>query len=191
MIEDVRAAPAGFLVGIRDVFASAELDAVTAYGDSLAPMKAEIGGSAGNTDHLRVTRVAWIEREPRTEWLFSRVEKMVLELNSRFYQYELYGLVESFQYTVYEAAEGGHYDWHCDTGKTVEPRKISLTLQLSEPSAYEGGDLLLEAGEGPFRADKRRGTLVAFPSYLMHRVAPVTAGTRKSLVIWVAGPPFR
>ncbi len=191
MIEDVRDAPGGLLIGMRDVFTAAELDAVTALGDSLTPMKAEIGGRKDGTDHLRVTRIAWIEREPRTEWLFSRVEKAVLELNSQFYKYELYGLVESFQYTVYESTEGGHYDWHCDTGKTVEPRKISLTLQLSEPAAYEGGELMLEAGEGPFRAHKARGTLVAFPSYLMHRVMPVTAGTRKSLVIWVAGPPFR
>jgi PKHD-type hydroxylase len=187
----VRDAPAGLLVGWLDAFTPAELNAIEALGDSLTPMKAEIAGRSENTDHLRITRVAWIERGPQTEWLFSRVEQAVLELNSRYYKYELYGLIESFQYTVYEAAEGGHYDWHCDTGKTTEPRKISLTLQLSEPSTYEGGDLILEAGEGPFRTLKTRGTLVAFPSYVMHRVTPVTAGTRKSLVVWVSGPEFR
>ena len=50
---------------------------------------------------------------------------------------------------------------------------------------------MLEAGSGPYRAHKARGTLVAFPSYVMHRVTPVTSGTRKSLVAWVAGPKFR
>ena len=96
---------------------------------------------------------------------------------------------ESFQYTVYEGAEGGHYDWHVRYWhQTVEPRKISLSLQLTEPAAYEGCELMLEAGDGPIRADKARGTLIAFPSYVLHRVTPVTAGTRKSLVIWVAGP---
>jgi PKHD-type hydroxylase len=191
MTTEVQEAPAGVLVGWPDAFSPKEIDRIEAYGDGLAPMKAEIAGRKDNTDHLRVTRVAWIERGPDTEWLFSRVEKMVLDMNSQFYKYDLYGLAESFQYTVYEGAEGGHYDWHCDTGKTMEPRKISLTLQLSDPSDYEGGDLILEAGAGPVRAHKGRGALVAFPSYMMHRVTPVTAGTRKSLVIWVSGPQFR
>jgi PKHD-type hydroxylase len=188
---DVQVSPAGTLVGLRNALTPAELDRIEAYGDALTPMKAEIAGRKENTDHLRVTRVAWLDRGPEIEWLYARIEQAVLELNNQFYKYDLYGLVENFQYTVYDGAEGGHYDWHCDTGNTVEPRKISLTLQLSEPSAYEGGDLLLEAGAGPFRAHKGRGTLVAFPSYMMHRVTPVTSGTRKSLVIWVAGPPFR
>lgn len=191
MREDVRDAPAGFLVAMPDVFTPAELDAIEALGDSLAPTKAEIAGRKDNIDHIRITRVAWIERSAETKWLFARVEQTVLDLNARYYKYDLYGLVENFQYTVYQGDEGGHYGWHVDTGKTVEPRKISLTLQLSDPSAYEGGELILEAGEGPSQAQKRRGTLVAFPSYMMHRVTPVTAGIRKSLVAWVAGPKFR
>ncbi len=191
MMEDVRDAPAGFLVAMQELFTPAELDAIEAYGDGLAPMKAEIAGRKDNTDHIRITRVAWMARGPDTEWLYARLERAVLDINARYYKYDLYGLVESFQYTVYHGAEGGHYSWHVDTGKTVEPRKISLTLQLSDPSIYEGGELILQAGEGPSQAQKARGTLVAFPSYVMHRVTPVTAGIRKSLVIWVAGPAFR
>jgi PKHD-type hydroxylase len=190
MNQDIREAPAGILVAQRDIFTPAELDAIIAYGDGLTPMKAGIAERNDNTDHLRITRVAWIERSPPIEWLHSRIEKAVLDLNTQLYKYDLYGLEEAFQYTVYEGAEGGHYNWHVDTGKTVR-RKISLTLQLSEPSAYEGGELLLDAGEGAFTANKARGTLVAFPSYVMHRVSPVRSGVRKSLVVWVAGPPFR
>jgi len=191
MSMDLQDAPAGLLVGWQNAFTPTELDRIEAYGDSLEPMKAEIAGRKENTEHLRISRTAWIERRAQIEWLYDRIEQAVLELNSRFYKYDLYGLMESFQYTVYESSEGGHYDWHCDTGKTAEARKISLTLQLSEPSAYEGGDLILEAGAGPFRSHKGRGTLVAFPSYMMHRVTPVTKGTRKSLVVWVSGPQFR
>jgi PKHD-type hydroxylase len=50
---------------------------------------------------------------------------------------------------------------------------------------------MLEAGAGPTCAHRARGTLVAFPSYLLHRVTPITSGTRKSLVAWVSGPVFR
>src|ERR1700722_13479502 len=179
------------LVTLQGLFTPDELDAIEAYGESLTPVKADIEEQhKGPTDQVRVARVAWIKRGPQAEWLHGRIEKAVLEMNSRLYKYDLDGLKESFQYSVYKSAEGGHYNWHVDTCKTVE-RKLSLTLQLSEPWSYEGGDLLLQAGEGTFTANKTRGALVVFPSYMLHRVTPVTSGIRKSLVIWVAGPPYR
>ena len=192
MKANIRDAPAGSLVAIPDFLTPAELDAVGAYGDRLTPKKAEIAGRKDDdTDYLRVTRIAWMERGSGIEWLHARIEQTVLDLNARLYRYELYGLVEPLQYTIYNGNEGGHYGWHVDTGVTVEPRKLSLTLQLSEPSAYEGGELILQAGEGPYQAERARGTLIVFPSFLMHRVTPVTSGIRKSLVAWVAGPAFR
>jgi len=177
----------------KDAFTPDEVDAITAYGDQLQPMKAEIAGRNDNTDHLRITRVSWIEHQrPEIRWLHTRLSEMVLQINAQFYRYDLYGLNEAFQYTVYEGAEGGYYGWHVDMGeKRYEPRKISLSLQLSDPSDYEGGDLVLEAGDSSYQAEKARGTLIAFPSFVLHRVVPVTSGVRKSLVIWVAGPEFR
>jgi PKHD-type hydroxylase len=176
----------------KDAFTPKEVDAIVAYGDSLAPMKAEIAGRKHHTDHLRITRVAWMERKPEIQWLHARLEEMVLRINAQFFNFDLFGLNEAFQYTVYEGAEGGHYGWHVDVGeRNYEPRKISLSLQLSDPSGYQGGDLMLQAGDGEYKAEKARGALIAFPSFVLHRVMPVTSGTRKSLVIWVAGPEFR
>ena len=195
---DVKSAPLNVggpipVVVWKDALTPDEVDAIIAYGDQLEPMKAEIAGRNDNTDHLRITRVAWIEHQrPEIHWLHTRLSEMVLQINAQFYRYDLYGLNEAFQYTVYEGAEGGYYGWHVDMGeKRYEPRKISLSLQLSDPSDYEGGDLVLEAGDASHQAEKSRGTLIAFPSYVLHRVVPVTSGVRKSLVIWVAGPEFR
>lgn len=194
---DVRSAPictGGPLPVVvwKDAFTPREVDRIVAHGDQLAPMKAEIAGRSDNTDHLRITRVAWMEHKPGIEWLHARLEEMVLRINAQFFRYDLYGLNEAFQYTVYEGSEGGYYGWHVDVGeKNYEPRKISLSLQLSDPSDYEGGELELAAGDGDYQAEKARGSLIAFPSFVLHRVVPVTAGTRKSLVIWVAGPEFR
>ena len=116
----------------------------------------------------------------------------MLRLNTDIFRYDLYGLEKALQYTVYEGSEGGHYDWHVDTGPhNPEPRKISLSLQLSDPADYEGGRLVIEAGDGAYAAETRRGTIIAFPSYVLHRVTPTESGVRKSLVIWVAGPEFR
>lgn len=176
----------------KAVLTPKEVDAIIAYGDGLKPMKAELASRKDNIDYLRLTRVAWMLRNPEIAWLHARLEEMVLQINAQFYRYDLYGLNEPFQYTVYEGAQGGYYGWHVDMGeKNYEPRKISLSLQLSEPCDYQGGDLELEVGDGPYKAEKARGTLIAFPSYVLHRVTPVTSGIRKSLVIWVAGPEFR
>jgi PKHD-type hydroxylase len=104
----------------------------------------------------------------------------------------LHGLAESLQYTIYHGAEGGHFDWHRDQGDAhEEPRKISLSLQLSDGSSYEGCALELHSSGGVQAAPRKRGTLIAFPSYVLHRVTPIRSGIRKSLVVWAAGPEFR
>ena len=192
---DVASGPVGAsgpLVEWKNALTPKEVEAIIAYGDGLKPMKAELAGRKDAIDHLRVTRVAWMLKNPEIQWLHTRLEEMVLRINAQFFRFDLFGLNEPFQYTVYDASEGSYYKWHVDNGeKNYEPRKISLSLQLSGPSDYQGGDLELEWGDGPIKAEKALGTLIAFPSYVLHRVTPVTSGTRKSLVIWVAGPEFR
>jgi len=94
------------------------------------------------------------------------------------------------QYTEYHASERGKYDWHMDVfwGESKPfDRKLSLTLQLSDPHEYEGGDFEFENAPLPENA-KTKGSVIVFPSYLMHRVTPVTKGVRKTLVAWFEGP---
>ena len=97
------------------------------------------------------------------------------------------------QYTEYHATEGGKYDWHHDvdwnnSGGT--DRKLSLTVQLSDPSDYDGGYFEFLEVEQPPASSKTKGAVLAFPSYLAHRVAPVTRGVRRSLVAWFHGPTW-
>lgn len=185
-------APVGEFVRWDDAFSATELAAIEKYGDRLAARKADLSGRRAGYDAIRITHVAWIERSPKTAWLHQRLEEIVLRLNAEFFRYELFGLAESFQYTVYTGAEGGHFDWHKDHGNArEEPRKISLSLQLSDQDAYQGCDLELHSGGRVQAAPRNRGTLIAFPSYVLHRVTPIRAGVRKSLVVWAAGPEFR
>jgi PKHD-type hydroxylase len=97
------------------------------------------------------------------------------------------------QFTEYTAEQSDHYDWHHDvhwSGETDFDRKISITLQLSDPKEYDGGDF--EFDEINTNADfKTKGTLLIFPSYLRHRVLPVTSGVRRSLVAWFWGPKWK
>lgn len=87
---------------------------------------------------------------------------------------------------------GGHYDWHKDTLSPIDgiQRKLSLSLQLSDPNTYEGGDLLI-GGPNSVPATRKQGSIIVFPSCQLHKVTPVTKGERFSVVAWVRGPQFR
>jgi PKHD-type hydroxylase len=68
---------------------------------------------------------------------------------------------------------------------------LSLTIQLTDPSRYEGCELQFNVGTQIISTPKGRGVVVAFPSYMIHRVTPITSGVRKAIVAWVTGPEFK
>ncbi|MGB0178111.1 MAG: 2OG-Fe(II) oxygenase, partial [Owenweeksia sp.] len=83
-------------------------------------------------------------------------------------------------------------DWHMDFGAgEISHRKLSMTVQLSDPADYEGGDLEFMINQKVVTAPRTRGTVIVFPSFILHRVTPVTKGVRHSVVGWVSGTPFR
>ena len=115
---------------------------------------------------------------------------MIIEAN-KTWKFNLYSIIDSIQYTEYLAG-GGHYDWHVDIGpKNISHRKVSITVQLSDPNEYDGGDLELWNGGAIKSIFRGRGATVLFPSFTMHRVTPVTQGLRKSLVLWVGGEHYK
>jgi PKHD-type hydroxylase len=68
-------------------------------------------------------------------------------------------------------------------------RKISMTCLLSHESEFEGGELQIEKEKNKVKLVQ--GQAIFFASFLLHRVAPVTRGVRKSLVMWFGGPPLK
>ena len=71
-------------------------------------------------------------------------------------------------------------------------RKLSFTLQLSDPDEYEGGNVQLIDDSGKsYIAPRQRGTIILFDSRTQHRVIKVKKGVRKSIVGWVLGPRWR
>jgi PKHD-type hydroxylase len=171
-------------------FTEAELDKIEAMCSNLPDAQAITFGAKEGPELLkkRNCRVGWIPHEWEWQWLYLRLMQHAQTVNGKYFGYDLWGFVEQLQYTVY-AGDGTHYDWHQDAGTgPPSPRKLSLSLQLTEPSAYDGGDLEVY-GEAPFA--RKRGYLAFFSSFAQHRVTPVTRGTRKSIVAWIAGPQFR
>lgn len=107
--------------------------------------------------------------------------------------------------TLLRYEEAGHFGWHIDTLTTDEDavypelgtgleRKLSVTINLSDPETYEGGELDFLNGTGQQVSEPRirtQGSVVVFPSTIGHRVRPVTGGLRYALVGWMVGPPLR
>jgi PKHD-type hydroxylase len=177
-----------------NAFTPAELDRIESLGEALTQQQATLAGPGwreGGDARIRVAKTAWIAGTPQTKWLYDRIHGLMRTANDRVYQFDLHGFSEEFQYTVYHGAEGGHYDWHIDLGPRKMQRKLSLSLQLTDPACYEGCDLQFHAGRQIETAPRERGTAIVFPAFVLHRVTPIASGTRKALVVWAAGPKFR
>ncbi len=178
-----------------NVFTPEELDRIEAHGDSLEPKWGSVMTDGPEHqklyDDIRVVREAAMPPSPDSLWLYEKLERVIRILNKEVYQFDLYGFSEPFKYMVYHGADGGHFDWHVDNGVLPSPRKLSASLQLSHGKDYEGCDLEIHGGYPPAKGPRERGTLVVFPSYVLHRVTPIRSGTRKALIIWSTGPQFR
>ena len=167
------------------------------------PQQAQVGMGkpGGGTDtKKRVTTISWIPFQEMGH-MYRDLNNFIQKANENHFGFGDIQVTENAQFTEYP--EGGFYDWHmdCDVNMQHEPpvRKISMTLLLNDPSEFEGGDLefdLRNNGDSSpnvltQKEARKKGSVIVFPSFVWHRVTPVTKGTRYSLVIWNLGFPFR
>jgi PKHD-type hydroxylase len=162
---------------------------------NLAKDKGLIKGTTFNDEkskdaQVRDSKIIWLYANDNLDWAFRRITDIVTNLNERFFKFDLFGMLEGFQFTNY-TAPGGKYGRHVDSNFNIPVRKLSISIQLTDPTDYEGGELYLYDDEEGTVMDKSQGTLIMFPSYTLHEVMPVTKGERNSLVSWVTGKPFK
>lgn len=180
----------------HEVFSPDELKQVLEYCDTLDTQQGIVSKQGGfGVGEVRKSNIAFIEPNETNAWMFDRINYELSVINAQFYGFDLYGY-DYMQYGTY--SPGGRYGWHMDmflgdkmlNENTMSPRKLSASILLNDD--FEGGEFQLNEGEGdPTTAEMRAGTMVAFPSFMVHRVNEVTSGTRKSLVAWVTGPKFK
>lgn len=142
---------------------------------------------------IRRADLAWLDDIPEAAWVTERMMRLVAQANREAFGFDLTDFLESPQVARYGAERAGHFDWHSDIGQgaAAGKRKLTIVVQLSEPDAYQGGLLELRPDSNIRTVEKARGTAVLFPSFVLHRVTPVTEGTRWSLTLWTHGPAFR
>ena len=152
---------------------------------------ATIIGDESETNPIRKSSIKWINHDEYSAWLYDKIIDLAMKANNELWDFNLHSVIDSIQYTEYYD-DGGHYNWHVDIGpRSINHRKISITVQLSDPEEYEGGDFELWTG-GEFKTlPKSKGDAILFPSFLMHRITPITKGTRKSLVLWIGGGSYK
>lgn len=142
--------------------------------------------------HVRACDILWLDDKPDTDWIFRRLIRIAADANKASFSFRADGFNEGAQLILYDAAIKGRYDWHTDRGRAsgTETRKLSISVQITDERAYEGGDLELNGDGHVTRAPRTMGTAIVFPSFVLHRVTPVTSGQRAALVTWLHGPPF-
>jgi PKHD-type hydroxylase len=172
------------------VFSKEECELIKNFGKKRLQKATVVGtGSLEIKKQIRDSKVHFIYPNSETEWLFRKMTDLINFVNNKFFKFDLYGLEEGFQLTLYK--KNSFYVKHIDKFLNNKIRKLSLSVQLDDPKKYEGGDLLLHTQEKPEVMNKTQGTCVFFPSYILHEVKPVTKGERYSLVCWVSGPNFK
>jgi len=151
--------------------------------------QASIGPSIKEKEETRDSEVRWIPLNEDSQFIYDKIRRCCEEANKEQFQFDLSGFTEELQFTEYEG-EGKHYNWHPDIGPEKNKRKLSVVIQLSDPSSYKGGNLMINTGNTA-TIDRSRGSIIIFPSFLLHKVSKMESGNRYSLVSWVSGTPWR
>jgi PKHD-type hydroxylase len=195
-----RVTPCNVLLG--NVFDAQEIEKIEEYcsGDL---SEAKVANEGSELDkNIRESKIRFVKKDMQNSWVFNKFNQLAYNINEEFYGFELYGY-DVLQYTVYDGDDNGHYDWHSDLlygldlGETLHSsitRKMTMVMLLNESGKdFTGGEFQINVGrESEAKTfDIEKGSVILFPSFVLHRVKPVLSGVRKSLVIWVEGPKFR
>ena len=148
-----------------------------------------------NSKSIRKSKIAWVHDH--------NIKNIIYDLgcfiNYNAFWFNLYSNSNTFdvQFTEYSEEYEGTYDWHLDSisnNPYIFDRKLSIILLLNSMADYEGGNICIKTGQNTQNDDLMnlsKGTVVAFPSFLLHKIEPITKGTRNSLVAWLNGPAWQ
>ena len=181
-----------------NIFNTEELTKIINFCDTLDKDTAKTLNSEKNVykenKNVRISEISWINLNLESQWFVNVISNTIDYLNQSYYGYELNGF-EPMQYAKYNSKDLGKYDYHMDMELGLSsdgfplPRKLSSVLLLSDN--FKGGEF--EFGES-FRGKNpalKPGTLIVFPSFMVHRVKPVVEGIRHSITTWCVGPKFK
>jgi len=175
---------------LEQAFTPEECQKIIDYANGFKKINAGVSNKSELNNKIRESKVVWITPDSDVGWVYQRMTDVITKLNAGYFNFDLFGFTEGFQFTEYNAPSG-YYGKHVDSMFNGIVRKLSFVLQLSDPKDYEGGELQIHLCGTPDVMKKEQGTLIVFPSPTLHEVTPITEGRRYSLVGWITGKPFK
>jgi PKHD-type hydroxylase len=147
--------------------------------------------SANRFQNSKKVRSVEISKSVIDQEYLDKIFFTILQINNEMYGYHVEGFNQIDMPRVYRYSHHreDHYVWHRDIGQTAQTRKLSFSIQLSQPEMYHGGRLEFLPSIESTEIEKQ-GVLTVFPSFLTHRVTPITIGIRHCIVGWIHGPKF-
>lgn len=185
----------------NQIFTHDEIDYISAYCKTLPIGKG--GLFETNPDYTtRDAHVAWIDLpRPETQWFYDKLNAAIERHNDYTFNFDLSG-IPYIQYAEYQI--GGHHDFHMDVPFDAPARidhnlnewfrKLTVVILLTEPNVdFGGGEFYINMSQEktPTHMPLIKGSVLMFPSFIIHKVHPVTWGLRKTLTTWVLGPKFK
>lgn len=180
-------------VAVSDVFMPDEIARIRSLIEGQETTPGKIGADKPTeVRSVRSSQIRRISSAGEHKWIFERLAYAIEQTNPKVFGLDL-DYIEEIQLTEYDAAYSGFYGQHMDAAYgsvSIAQRKLSISVQLSAPDEYEGGDLILYPNgiHRPDTAPRDLGAVILFRSHIVHEVLPVTSGKRYSLVAWVRGP---
>ena len=178
-------------VTLGGIFSEEEIQKIKNIASDVEVSPPLVGGKGEQRD-IRKCQLKWLHVTETNTWVYQRLVDAIQKINNEYFNLNLYGL-QTLQYTIYDATNNEFYKAHRDTfGAPVDGlvRKLTFSIQLSDPSEYEGGDLITDVDYHPETASKTKGDMIFFLANSVHEAQPVTKGIRHVLVGWVVGPPL-
>lgn len=174
-------------VFVEKLFNDTEVDLLNGLWNEDEAKEGGVGKENRLSPEKRKARELFIKAD-NNEWIYDKIGSIVLLMNAAKFKLDITGFKGPLRMLKYET--GDFFNWHMDYGAGESSnRKIVACIQLSDEKEYEGGELQLMTDK--IQAPKKKGSAAIFPCYLLHRVAPVISGCRKSLIALIAGPPYK
>ncbi|NET43283.1 MAG: 2OG-Fe(II) oxygenase [Okeania sp. SIO2B3] len=175
-------------------FTAQECEWIISYSQNLFKEKSH--RFEGLHQNYRQTNAWEISQTEATNWLWQRLINNIITANNRWWNYDIVGIIEPLQLLCYDSTNSSNQikdncDLHIDNEYPFSCRKISFSVELSDPNTYEGAKLNLYLQENPQILPRNKGTIIMFPSFILHEVTPIMEGKRWELIGWISGPQFR
>jgi PKHD-type hydroxylase len=186
----------------NDFFTHSECDFISQYFES--NHTTHPGGEYADTSHIpeqRKTNVVLMSQpDEQTIWMWEKFNNIIAHYNDKSFNFDLYGF-NYLQFAKYNV--GDKHEFHMDLplgSKNVDYnlmenlRKLTVVLLLNEPGVdFEGGNFQINhfSEQFPWETNLKKGSVLMFPSFLLHKVAPIISGNRQSITVWAVGPKFK